>query len=214
MERDPYRRIANWYDRVLEPMNAPLQAIGLKMHPVEPDAGVLDVGCGTGSYLARYLEVGCRAFGIDASPAMLDQAERRLEGRADLRLGDATRLPYDDDSFDLVLATMFLHELDPPVRETALSEMARVVKPDGRVLVIDFSKGRLRGKGLVSRGLSLAAEMAAGRTHFRNFRAFMRSGGLPPLLGPTGLTVQQERTVSGGNLAVSLLRPPTGSGDR
>lgn len=193
-------------------MNAPLQAIGLKMHAVEPDAVVLDVGCGTGSYLARYLEVGCRTFGIDASPAMLEQAKRRLAGRADLRLGDATRLPYDDDSFDLVLATMFLHELDPPAREPALSEMARVIKPDGRVLVIDFSKGLLRGKGLVSRGLSLAAEMAAGRTHFRNFRAFMRSGGLPPLLGPAGLNVEQERTVSGGNLAVSLLLRTAGSG--
>ena len=88
-----------------------------------------------------------------------------------------------------------------------------MIKPDGRVLVIDFSKGRLRGKGLVSRALSLAAEMAAGRTHFRNFRDFMRAGGLRPLLGPSGLAVEQERTVSGGNLAASLLLPTAGSGN-
>lgn len=207
MQTDPYRRIAGWYDRVMGPLNGALPAIGLALEPVEPGAAVLDVGCGTGSFLAAYVAAGCRGFGIDASPAMLERAERRLGGRADLRLGDATRLPYEDDSFELVLAATLLHELDEPARGAALAEMARAVKPGGRVLVVDYGTDPLRIKGLVMRWLSLLPERAAGRTHFRNFRSFLAAGGLPALLGDAGLAVERVRMVAGGNLGLFLLRP-------
>ena len=206
MERDSYRRIAKWYDRVLEPMNAPLRPIGLKMYPPQPGMAVLDVGCGTGSYLAQYLEVGCRGFGIDSSPAMLERAKQRLEGRAELLLGDATRLPYEDASFDLIVAATLLHELDGPTRAAALAEMARTLKPEGRVLVIDYRPGRLRVKGRLLRSFSLVAERVAGRTHVRNFRSFMAAGGVPAMLEDSGLTLEKDRIVGGGNLGLFLLR--------
>jgi len=90
---DRYRWIARFYDRVLEPMNAPLRGIGMTMWPPEPGMRVLDVGCGTGTHLELYVGMGCDGYGIDTSAAMLERARNRLGDRATLTLGTATDLP-------------------------------------------------------------------------------------------------------------------------
>lgn len=205
--KDTYGRIVKFYDRLLEPVNAPLRAIGLRLHPVDESTTVLDVGCGTGTHLDAYVETGAVCHGIDASPAMLDQARGRLGDRAELRFGDATALPYDGGSFDLVFTSFFLHELDPATRAAALREMVRVVRPDGRILAIDYRAGPLRMKGRAARALSTVAERVAGRDHFRNWRTYLRTGGLPAMIPDIGLSVDREKSVSGGNLALWLLRP-------
>ena len=103
-EPDAYRRVARWYDSIFGRLTAGLRGLGLKMLPPREGMDVLDVGCGTGIQLAAYQEAGCRVSGIDTSQAMLNVAHRRLRERADLRLGDAARMPYPDGAFDLVLA--------------------------------------------------------------------------------------------------------------
>ena len=55
---------------------------------------ILDVGCGTGTQLTLYKKTGCTLFGIDASPAMLRIARRKLGETADLRLGDAANMAF------------------------------------------------------------------------------------------------------------------------
>jgi demethylmenaquinone methyltransferase/2-methoxy-6-polyprenyl-1,4-benzoquinol methylase len=206
MAGDPYRRFARLYDRVLEPMNAPLRGIGMKLCPPGPGMRVLDVGCGTGALLEDYLGAGCEGHGVDLSPAMLDQARSRLGDGAELHLADAADLPYPDGRFDLVVAATLLHELDETTRRAALEEMARVLADDGRVLVIDFHRGALRlPKGWLLRGFSLLTEVVAGVAHFRNYRAFMRNGGLPGALPGTGLGIAEERLVAGGNIALHVL---------
>ena len=132
-EPDAYRRVARWYDSIFGRLNAGLRGLGLKMLPPREGMDVLDVGCGTGIQLASYQEAGCRVSGIDTSQAMLNVAHRRLRERADLRLGDAARMPYPDGAFDLVLAATVLHEMPPEVRGTVLDEMRRVLRPDERV---------------------------------------------------------------------------------
>jgi ubiquinone/menaquinone biosynthesis C-methylase UbiE len=205
--KDAYGRIARFYDRLLEPVNAPLRSIGLKLFPTDNSMTVLDVGCGTGAHLEAYVESGASCFGLDASPAMLEQASARLGDRCDLELGDATALPYDGSSFDLVFAALFLHELDGSVRDAAISEMARVVKPEGRVLIIDYRIGSLRMKGYMARSLSTVAERVAGRDHYRNWRRYLRSGGIPSMATGAELSVEREKIVAGGNLALWLLKP-------
>lgn len=205
-DHDAYGRIAKFYDRILEPVNAPLRAIGLRLHPVDDSVTMLDVGCGTGAHLNAYIETGAVCHGIDASPAMLEQARDRLGDRVELRLGDAAALPYDFGSFDLVFTSFFLHELDPETRTAALTEMARVVRPKGRILAIDYRAGSLRMKGRATRALSTVAERVAGRDHYRNWRTYLRAGGIPAMVPDVGLTVESEKIVSGGNLALWLLR--------
>lgn len=101
----------------------------------------LDVGCGTGRLLAFLHEAwpGLRLTGLDLSTPYLEEA-RRLVGRtARVKLidGAAERLPFDNASLDLVVSSFLLHELPGEVRATALAEMARVVKPDGLVVLVD-----------------------------------------------------------------------------
>jgi demethylmenaquinone methyltransferase/2-methoxy-6-polyprenyl-1,4-benzoquinol methylase len=203
--RDAYGRIARFYDTLLEPVNAPLRAIGWKLHPTDASMTVLDVGCGTGAHLELYVDSGAECVGLDASPAMLEQASARLGDRADLELGDATALPHNDSAFDLVFTSLFLHELGESARAAAMSEMARVAKPGGHVLVIDYYVGSLRPKGYLTRSVSTVAERIAGRDHYRNWRDFLGSGGIAGMAPKAGLRITREKVVAGGNMALWLL---------
>jgi len=205
--KDAYGRIARFYDRLLEPVNAPLRAIGWKMYPTDSSMTVLDVGCGTGAHLEAYVNSDAECFGLDASPAMLVEARARLGDRAHLELGDATNLPHPDDSFDFVFTSLFLHALESGTRAAALAEVARVTRPDGRVLIIDYGTGSLVVKGRVTRAISVVAERVAGRDHYQNWREYLRTDGIPAMTPAAHLTVERERIVAGGNLGLWLLAP-------
>ena len=101
----------------------------------------LDVGCGTGRLLAFLHDAwpGMKWTGLDLSAPYLAEA-RRLVGRtARVKLieGAAEKLPFDTASLDVVVSSFLMHELPHDVRLAALAEMARVVKPDGRVVIVD-----------------------------------------------------------------------------
>ena len=201
---DSYGRIAQYYDAVLEPLNAPLRRIAVAFHPPVPGMRVLDVGCGTGAHLDAYVESGAVCTGIDMSPAMLAVARGRLGTTATLDIGDATNLPYSDDAFDLTFTAMFLHELDPGVRTTILDEMLRVTDPAGRVLVIDYRVGPMRWQGRAWRIASTVAERIAGARHYRNWRRYLADGGVPSIV-PAGGIIERDKIVAGGNLAIWLI---------
>lgn len=207
MNKDPYKRVAGFYDRLFEPMNRGLRVLGLRMFLPQQAGAVLDVGCGTGIHLEMYQRYGCNLYGIDMSPSMLELARTRLGERAELRLADATQLPYEAGFFDLVLCMLVLHEMDEQVRSTVIGELTRVIKPDGRILLIDFHAGRPRPlKGWFSKLVILLSEVAAGRRHFRNYRHFISIGGLPALIDKSHLEIKKERIVGDDTLALYLLQ--------
>ncbi len=201
---DSYGRIARYYDAVLEPLNAPLRKTAVAFHPPASGMRVLDVGCGTGAHLDAYVSSGAVCTGIDMSPAMLAVARERLGTTATLDIGDATNLPYADDSFDLTFSAMFLHELEPGVRTTILDEMLRVTDPAGRVLLIDYRAGPMRWQGRAWRAVSTVAERIAGARHYRNWRRYLAGGGVPAIV-PAGGAIEREKIVAGGNLALWLI---------
>jgi ubiquinone/menaquinone biosynthesis C-methylase UbiE len=206
MNRDPYRRVAGIYDRIFEPMNKGLRILGSKMFPPPRGGSILDVGCGTGVHLEMYRKYGCSLYGIDTSPSMLALARARLGEDADLRKADATKMPYEADFFDLVLCMLVLHEMDDPVRSGVLEEIKRVVKQDGRILLIDFHAGKPRPiRGWLLKTVILLSELAAGRKHFRSYRHFMSIGGLPSLIDRIQLRVEKRRIVGDGNMALYLI---------
>jgi ubiquinone/menaquinone biosynthesis C-methylase UbiE len=209
MSDDPYRRVAGIYDRVFEPVNKGLRGLGTRMLPPQPEMSVLDVGCGTGAHLDVYRQAGCDLHGIDTSPAMLEIARKRLGDTADLHLGDATQMPFEDDSVDLAYSMFVLHEMDHDIRLGTLGEMKRVVKPDGHILLIDFHAGRARPlKGWVVKPFIFLTELAAGGRHFRNYRHFISIRGLPTLITESGLNEQKKKVVAGGALALHLVEIP------
>jgi len=100
---------------------------------------VLDLCTGTGKLaheLLRYVRPGGRVIGIDFSPAMLDLA-RKLEPEVEFRLGDVSRLSETDASVDAVTIGFGLRNLVDP--ESALREMRRVLRPRGRLVILEFT---------------------------------------------------------------------------
>ncbi len=98
-----------------------------------------DLGCGTGQVSAALAPFVSRVVAVDASAAMLQAARKRLHGFAnvDLRRGDLEALPIDDARLDAATLMLVLHYVPEP--ERAIAEVARVLKPGGRVLLVDMA---------------------------------------------------------------------------
>jgi ubiquinone/menaquinone biosynthesis C-methylase UbiE len=207
MKIDPYKRIAKLYDTLFEPLNKGLRAIGMKMFPPKEGMLVLDVGCGTGVHLEPYQKAGCVVFGIDLSPSMLQVARNRLGVSANLCMCDASNMPYSDNEFDLIIMSTVLHEMPPTVRSEVIKESKRTLKENGRILLIDYHPGPIQPlKGWINKSIIALVEIVAGRVHFKNYRNFIANKGLPALISNHGLSIDKEKIVSGGNIALFLLR--------
>lgn len=115
---------------------------------------VLDVGCGTGTLAVLAKETvgpSGTVCGVDASAEMLVRARSKAaRAGVDVRFENAAAqaLPFTASSFDLALSTMMLHHLGPAARRELAIESRRVVKPGGRVLVVDFATSPAAGRGL------------------------------------------------------------------
>jgi ubiquinone/menaquinone biosynthesis C-methylase UbiE len=205
--KDRYRNIARFYDAIFDTMNRGLRGIGMNLFPPRAGMEVLDIGCGTGAHLKLYQDSRCHIHGIDTSPAMLDVARHKLGGDADLRTCDATATPFADDTFDLILCSTVLHEMSPDTRGRVLDETRRILKAEGRLLVIDFHTGtRKTFKGIHTKIVITVSEVLAGREHYRNYRHFMRHGGIPGLMDSNRFDLEAQKIVSGGNMGVFLFR--------
>lgn len=110
---------------------------------LESGQRILDIGCGTGSFLVllkrRYQ--GVQAAGIDPDPKALRRAKMKAERAGvsvQLDRGFADELPHQDASFDYVFSSFMFHHLDEQDREKTLKEAVRVLKPGGAFYLLDF----------------------------------------------------------------------------
>ena len=116
-----------WYERPGGAQALRLER-GLIKRYLEPRAGerLLDIGSGTGINLEWFKDLGLQVTGLDASPYMLERARSRLRDGADLHLGWAEHLPFDDNEFDLATLINTLEFVNDP--EKALAEAFRVTR--------------------------------------------------------------------------------------
>lgn len=129
----------------------------LTLARVAPGESVLDVGCGTGTLaIAAKRRIGTAGVvhGVDASPEMIERAIRKRD-RAGVSVGfqvaTAEALPFPDAHFDVVMSTLMLHHLPKAVRQRCAREIRRVLKPNGRLLAVDFATPARSRKGLFAR---------------------------------------------------------------
>lgn len=102
----------------------------------------LDVGCGEGRFCRRLRERGIEAVGIDPTLALLEEARRR-DPEGDYRDGIGEKLDFPNASFDLVVSYLTL--IDIPDIAAAIAEMARVLKPDGTLLIANLNSFNTAG---------------------------------------------------------------------
>lgn len=129
------------------------RAFTAELIDVSPGESVLDLGCGTGELtmtLARRVAPHGRVAGIDLANDLIAGARRKAR-RADLaidyRVGSVEQLPFADATMDVVVSSLVLHHLAPEVLARAVGEIRRVLKPGGRIFVIDFQSLDQAGQG-------------------------------------------------------------------
>jgi ubiquinone/menaquinone biosynthesis C-methylase UbiE len=128
-------------------INTPYRRI-LKAASITAQDRVLDLGCGIGNILialAEETDFGNAPVGVDVSPDLVRIGEREiaragLRDRIRLQVAPATRLPFGDGSFDVVLTSHVLKHLDDETLLTSFREVARVLRPGGRFLLWEFEK--------------------------------------------------------------------------
>ena len=170
----------------------------LELLALQPGEDVLIDGCGTGLDLP-FVPAGVKVTAFDLSPKMVERARRRaadlgLEARVEV--ADAMRLPYPDASFDAVMLHLILAIVADP--HVALQEVARVLRPGGRVAVFDkFVPGEACRPGLVRRALNVPSRLL--------FTDLTRC--LEPLVADSPFVlVYQEPSLFAGQFRIAQLR--------
>lgn len=132
---------------------------------LEPGQIVLDVGTGSGEILPMIAETApVRIVGVDISKKMLSVARERTRGYRDIELKreDVSSLSFSDSHFDSAIASFAMTTFPDPL--AALSEMARVVKPGGKIVVLDTGKPDNRLMRITHRTMTPVARLF-GRTY-------------------------------------------------
>ncbi len=123
-----------------------LREMTVGLAQLKPGDQVLEVGCGTGSLtLAAKRQVGStgQAYGIDVIPKMIELCRRKAEqAGADpsaFRLGGIDNIPFPEKKFDAVLCSFMIFHMSEQVRRRGIQEIRRVLKPGGRLVVVDLA---------------------------------------------------------------------------
>ena len=120
----------------------------LELAKLQSGDAVLDVGCGTGTLLieaAKRIGPSGSTNGVDRSAQMLAHARRKAAAQgvtANFVEGSADRLAFPHASFDVVFGTLMLHHLPAPMQMATIAEMRRVLRPGGRIIIVDMQRPR------------------------------------------------------------------------
>jgi ubiquinone/menaquinone biosynthesis C-methylase UbiE len=191
------------YENFIDPILRNVRQIIPEFSGMKAGDEVLDVCCGTGAQVIEYGKHGILATGIDKEQSMLSVALKNKEKlnlvNASFYLADATSLPFGDNRFDYVSICFGLHDKEKDSRDKVVSEMKRVVKQEGFIVLADFQVPLPRNIWAM---FARTIEFIAGGSHYRGFKDFIDNGGLKNILKDHLLFEQKTCYFKGGILEI------------
>ena len=161
---------------------------------LKPGESILDCGCGTGTLaIIAKRRVGAegRVHGIDISQDQLEigRGKARKENLdIEFQEGSIDDLPFSDDSFDAIFSTLMLHHVPRSVKAAAFREMRRVLKPGGRIVVVDFGPPKhLWGWALLAPFILMFLAFSTTRDNLFNR--------LPEIMSEAGLRIMEHKVI-------------------
>jgi len=192
------------HETLVDPLLRDLRKFTPEFSGMKAGDKVIDVCCGTGAQVLEYGRHGIIATGIDSSQDMLKIATRnRTRQKAvnvSFQLADATDVPFPDGCFDYASVSFGLHDKEKPARYQIISEMKRIVKQDGALILIDFQVPLPRNPWAV---FARVIEFLAGGSHYRGFKDYIANGGLKDILKNHGLREECKTYLKSGLIAVA-----------
>ncbi len=175
--------IAGYYDALTPAEKSRLRQKQVELAGIKVGETILEVGCGTGvmSVLSK-LKTGNtgKVYGIDIAGKMIAKAGKKAEKYGldiDFKVASIDDLPFPDNHFDVIIASMMFHHLPVRIKESGLSEIYRVLKSDGRFLLSDFST-----PGIFAAPIMFLLLFWLGSTRYQLL------GKLPGLIGRSGFS--------------------------
>ena len=170
---------AGWYDKVLNILalgrTDKFREMTIALAPLSAGQTVLDVGCGTGHLTAmaqRVVGSSGKVVGIDAAAEMIAAAQTAYPD-VDFQLVAVEKTHFPDHTFDVALSSLVLHHLPNELKQTAMAEVLRVLKPGGIFFSVDFTAGGHLNRGNNMRILESMmhsagyADVISSKTDFR-----------------------------------------------
>jgi SAM-dependent methyltransferase len=190
MAQDKHHWYDGWfYDKIIAPNQDKL--FDQIKNIIEQGSSVLDIGCGTGR-LAFKIADRCRSVsGIDLSASNIRRALLTLRRKPDPKISfkhiDLSEIKNSDTPFfDYAVFTYVIHEVDETERISLLIDAARLSQ---KIIIGDYS---VPGPTGIAGWISETIEFIAGRAHYRNYKSYMKNGGIYYLADKAGLKIVAE----------------------
>lgn len=199
-----YNFAAKLYDPLLYLFLNPIRKAVMDELSEYKDFVIIDLCCGTGNQL-KILEKNefKSLYCLDLSEPMLEIAQKNF---SNIRIynEDATKTPFDDETFDVGIISFAIHEKDKTTQDKLLEEAHRIIKKDGILLIVDFDLDE--NTYSIARLFINIIEKIAGKEHYKNFLSYIKNNGLVSLINDNEYILIKKKRKSFNGVSISLYK--------